>query len=184
MASGTDETLALIDGHPPATPDDLFRRLEELEIPFVNHTHAPVFTVEEARAMRGNLPGCHTKNLFVRDKKERMWLFVCEQDSAVRLREVEALVGSKRLSFGSPKRLMQYLGVIPGAVNPFAIMNDHTHGVQVVLDRTILEHEPLNFHPLDNSMTTTVSADDLVKFLRAEGHAPEVTDLGAFEHEV
>ena len=177
MTSGADEVLTLIDGRPPATPDDLFRRLNELGIPFVSHTHAPVFTVEEARAIRGDLPGCHTKNLFVRDKKQRMWLLVCEQDTEVRLREVEAVIGSKRLSFGSPTRLMHYLGVIPGAVNPFAVMNDHNRAVEVVLDRTILEHEPLNFHPLDNAMTTAVSADDFLRFLHAETHPPLLIDL-------
>lgn len=177
MTSGANEVVTLIDGRPPATPDDLFRRLDELGIPFVNHTHTPVFTVEEARAIRGDLPGCHTKNLFVRDKKQRMWLLVCEQDTVVRLREVEAVIGSKRLSFGSPTRLMHYLGVIPGAVNPFAVMNDHNRAVEVVLDRSMLEHEPLNFHPLDNAMTTAVSANGFLRFLEAETHPPTMINL-------
>jgi Ala-tRNA(Pro) deacylase len=177
MTSEAHETATLIDGSTPATPDDLFCRLDELGIAFVNHNHAPLFTVEEARGIRGDLPGCHTKNLFVRDKKQRMWLLVCEQDTEVRLREVEGVIGSKRLSFGSPKRLMHYLGVIPGAVNPFAIMNDRNRAVQVVLDRNILEHEPLNFHPLDNAMTTAVSADDFLRFLDAEAHSPLIVRL-------
>lgn len=177
MTTEADDTVTLIDDRTPATPDDLFRRLDELGITFVNHTHAPLFTVEEARGIRGDLPGCHTKNLFVRDKKQRMWLLVCEQDTEVRLREIEDVIGSKRLSFGSPKRLMHYLGVIPGAVNPFAIMNDHSRAVQVVLDRTILEHEPLNFHPLDNAMTTAVGTDDFLRFLEAEAHPPLIIEL-------
>ena len=177
MTSRADETGTLIDGRPPATPDDLFRRLDELGIAFANYRHPPVFTVEEAHAARGDLPGSHTKNLFVRDKKEHMWLLVCEQDTEVRLREVEGIIGSKRLSFGSPTRLMHYLGVIPGAVNPFAIMNDHQRAVQVVLHRAILEQEPLNFHPLDNAMTTAVSADGFLRFLEAEDHPPLTIDL-------
>jgi Ala-tRNA(Pro) deacylase len=176
MNAGPDHPL-LIDGSPPARPDDLFHRLDELGIPFVTHTHQPVFTVEEARAIRGYLPGCHTKNLFVRDKKKRMWLIVCEQNTRVRLREIEQLIGSKRLSFGSAQRLMHYLGVIPGAVNPFAVMNDSRRTVKVVLDRAILHAEPLNFHPLDNSMTTAIGADDFLHFLEAEQHPPLIIDL-------
>ncbi len=174
---GANDAETLIDGTLPAKPEDLFRRLDELDISFENHTHAPVFTVDEARAIRGDLPGCHTKNLFVRDKKERMWLIVCEQDAPVQLREMESVISSKRLSFGSPKRLMHYLGVIPGAVNPFAVMNDGTRSVQVVVDREILAKEPLNFHPLDNAMTTAIGANDLLRFLEAEGHPPLMVDL-------
>lgn len=175
MTSTSDRIL--VDGNPPATPDVLFARLRELGIAFTTRVHEPVFTVDEARRVRGPLPGCHTKNLFLRDKKERMWLVVCEADQAVDLRRLEPLIGAKRLSFGSERRLMRYLGVIPGAVNPFAVMNDRTGAVRVVVERAILGKEPLNFHPLDNSMTTAISAADFLRFLEAERHPPLVIDL-------
>ena len=171
----TDQRL--LDGREPATPDTLFARLDDLGIAHHTHEHAPVFTVEEARAVRGNLPGVHTKNLFVRDKKERMWLLVCEADRTVDLHDVARRLGSKRLSFGSPQRLMRYLGVVPGAVNPFAVMNDHSGAVCVVVERAVLEGDPVNFHPLDNAMTTAVRGADLVRFLEAEAHPPEVLDF-------
>ena len=176
-ASAPDGSL-LIDGSLPARPDDLLRRLDELEIPHATHRHDPVFTVEEARRVRGNLPGCHTKNLFLRDKKGRMWLFVCEQDRAVDMKSIADLIGAKHLSFGSPKRLMQYLGVIPGAVTPFAVVNDKSRQVQVVLDGPILSEEPLNFHPLDNAMTTAIDSSDFLRFLEAEEHPPRILGPG------
>lgn len=146
-------------------------------IEVVTHEHAPVFTVEEAKEVRGHLPGCHTKNLFVRNKKEQMFLVVCEQDRRVRLKELGELLGAGRLSFGSPRRLMRRLGVMPGSVNPFAVINDLEREVEVVLDRAILEDEPLNFHPLDNSMTTAISSADLLRFLDDVGHPPRIMDF-------
>ncbi len=142
-----------------------------------------MFTVEEAKSLRGKLDGAHTKNLFLYNKKKQMWLVVSLEDRLIDLKALAAHVGAGRFSFCSADRLMQYLGVIPGAVAPFAVINDKQNVVRVVLDLGILQFERVNFHPLDNSMTTTLSADDLVKFLRAEGHAPEVTDLGSVEHE-
>ncbi len=168
----------LLDGTSPATPADLFARLRQLGIPFVNHQHQPVFTVEEARSVRGHLPGCHTKNLFLRDKKTQMWLVVCEAEKAVDLLALGTELGSKgRLSFGSPERLMRYLGVIPGAVNPFAVMNDTSKAVRVVLDRAILQETPVNFHPLDNAMTTAITPDDFLRFLDAEEHPPRILKI-------
>jgi len=170
-----DATLA--DGTPPATAQQLFDELRRLGIPFRTVEHPPVFTVEEARETRGHLPGVHTKSLFLRDKRERMWLVVCLADRDVDLRAVAERLGSKRLSFGSPRRLMRYLGVIPGAVNPFAVINDTGREVQVVLDRAVLEGDPVNLHPLDNAKTTAVAAADLVRFLEVHGHHPQVLDF-------
>ena len=168
----------LIDGSPAARPDDLLRRLDELGIRHETHRHDPVFTVEEARQVRGNLPGCHTKNLFLRDKKGRMWLFCCEQDRPVDLKTIADPIGAKRLSFGSRERLMHYLGVIPGAVTPFAVINDKGRQVQVVLDAPILNEDPLNFHPLDNAMTTAIGSSDFLRFLEAEEHPPQILGQG------
>ena len=170
------ETL-LADGTAPATPADLFRRLESLGIEASTVKHPPVFTVGEAKALRGEISGCHTKNLFLRNKKGKMWLLVCLEDRAIDLKELAGRLDAGRLSFGSAERLGQHLGVIPGAVTPFAIMNDKTKAVKVAVDKAILEKGPLNFHPLDNAQTTSIRADDLFKFLEAEGHPAQVVDF-------
>lgn len=169
----------LADDSAPVTSEQLFDELRAMGIPFRTVEHPPVFTVEEAKRTRGDLPGIHTKSLFLRDKRERMWLVVCLADRDVDLRALAARIGSKRLSFGSPTRLMRYLGVIPGAVNPFAVINDTEGEVQIVIDRAVLDGDPVNLHPLDNAMTTALTAADLVRFLEAHGHAPHVVDFDA-----
>ena len=170
-------TTLLADGKPPATPDKVLARLRELRIEAETMHHPPVFTVDQAKALRGDIPGCHTKNLFLRDKKGAMWLVVCLEDRTIDLKDLADTLGAKRLSFGSADRLMKYLGVIPGAVSPFAIFNDRTGAVTVAVDRAILEQEPLNFHPLDNSMTTSIGAAGFLAFLDAQGHPPVLVDL-------
>lgn len=169
----------LVDGSEPATPEALLSRLETLGIEAHTFSHPPVFTVEEAKIHRGDLIGAHTKNLFVRDKKGRMWLIVALEDRAVNLRGVAEMLGHKRFSFGSEERLMKYLGVIRGAVTPFGVVNDHTRAVRVALDTGLQEHSVWNFHPLDNSMTTTLTGAEMVRFLEAVDHAPTWVDLGA-----
>ena len=161
------------------TADDLLARLARLGIPTRTVDHPPVFTVEEARRFRGDLPGTHTKSLFLRDKKGAMWMVVCLESRALDLKQLAARLGAKHLSFGSPERLMQHLGVIPGAVSPFAVVNDAECAVQVVLDRAVLSPDPVNLHPLDNAKTTAISAADLLRFLEAEGHTPQLLDFGA-----
>ena len=160
-----------------ATPDDLFRLLHDLDIPTSTLTHEPVFTVEQARRVRGRVPGGHSKNLFLRTKKGVMWLIVAKEDRQIDLKQLATRLGSDRLSFGSPERLMGALGVIPGAVTPFGVINDTQGRVRVVLDRGLLEEDPLNFHPLDNTMTTAITSVDLLRFLEATGHEPLVIDL-------
>ena len=160
-----------------ATPDDLFRLLHDLDIPTSTLTHEPVFTVEQARRVRGRVPGGHSKNLFLRTKKGVMWLIVAKEDRQIDLKQLATRLGSDRLSFGSPERLMGALGVIPGAVTPFGVINDTQGRVRVVLDRGLLEEDPLNFHPLDNAMTTAITSADLLRFLEATGHEPLVIDL-------
>ena len=162
----------------PTRPEQLLARLAALGIACRNHTHAAVFTVEEAKALRGELTGGHIKNLFLRNKKEEMWLVVAEEDKRVDLKALGETLNAGKLSFGSPDRLMRYLGVLPGAVTPFGIINDTDRKVKVVLDRDLMEMDPVNAHPLVNTMTTAISAKDLVKFLEAEGHPPEFVTLG------
>ena len=155
----------------------LLARLAELGIATRTVEHTPVFTVEEARRHRGDLPGTHTKSLFLRDKKDAMWMVVCLEERFVDLKALARRLGAKHLSFGSPERLLRHLGVIPGAVSPFAIINDRDRLVKVVLDRDVLAKDPVNLHPLDNAKTTAISARDLLRFLDAEDHAPEVMEF-------
>ncbi len=169
----------LADGSRPATVEELFARLEGLGIEARTVEHPPVFTVEEAKALRGELPGAHIKNLFLRNKKGAMWLVVCLEDRQVDLKTLAGTLGAGRFSFGSAERLMRHLGILPGAVTPFAVINDKTGAVQVVLDQAMLARDPINCHPLVNDMTTALSPADLIRFLEAEGHPPMVLDLDA-----
>jgi len=163
----------LEDGTTPATPEQLLARLEALGVQATTHRHPPVFTVEEAQALKGDLPGAHTKNLFLRDKKGVMWLLVALFDRKIDLLSLSKVLGvSGRLSFGSADRMIRFLGVTPGAVTPFAIVNDHGGAVSVAVDEGLRHQEIWNAHPLDNAMTTAVRGEDMVRFLEAEGHPP------------
>lgn len=162
----------LLSGASPAAPSELLARLTALGIETTTVEHPPVFTVDEAKALRGVLPGAHTKNLFVRDRKGVMWLVVALEDRTVDLNALAETLGHRRFSFGSAERLMKHLGVVPGAVTPFAVINDHDGLVSVALDEGLRGHEPWNFHPLVNSMTTTITASDMLRFLEAVRHPP------------
>ncbi len=168
----------MTDSSAPTTPDQLIQYLDDLGIQTSTVEHPAVFTVDEARRLRGQLPGAHSKSLFLRNKKGRMWLVVALEDRDIDLKELGQRLDAGRLSFGSSDRLMRYLGVIPGAVTPFGAINDDTQAVQVVLDRRMLEIEPLNFHPLDNTKTTAISTKGLLGFLEATGHTPELLEFG------
>ena len=124
------------------------------------------------------MTGAFTKNLFVRDKKGAMWLIVAIESATVDLRAVAESLGHKRFSFGSPQRLMHYLGVIPGSVTPFGVVNDLEGHVRVALDEGLRAFDIWNFHPLVNSMTTTLRAEDMLRFLDEVGHPPTWVSLG------
>ncbi len=160
------------------SPDDLFAYLDRLHIGHRTVSHPPLFTVEESRALRGRIPGAHSKNLFVRDKKGSAFLLVTLEDAAVELKSLHRPLGaSGRFSFGSAELLRNLLGVEPGSVTPFAVINDTLLQVTVVLDATMMAHEVLNFHPLRNTATTTISRQDLLRFLAATGHEPRIEPL-------
>lgn len=153
---------------------ELLAHLDELGIPHQTIDHAPVFTVAEAKLLRGSLPGGHSKSLFLKNKKGQMWLVVVAEDQVVDLEVLATSLGSKRLSFGSPERLMARLGVIPGAVTPFAAINDTERAVTVAVSEDLLANFQLNFHPLVNDRTTTIGSADLLRFLDGTGHAVRV----------
>lgn len=167
----------LAEGAAPAAPGDLFARLEALGIAAESFEHPAVYTVEEAKALRGTLAGAHIKNLFLRNKKGRMWLVTCQEDREIDLKALGERLGAGRFSFGSAERLMRYLGVLPGAVTPFGVVNDRQGQVAVVLDSALARHDRVNCHPLVNTMTTAISGRDLVRFLEAEGHPPQLLDF-------
>jgi Ala-tRNA(Pro) deacylase len=159
----------------PATREDLMARLEGLGIAVTTVEHDPVFTVEEARGLRGAIAGAHTKNLFLKDKKDALFLVVAPEDAAIELKHLHHRIGaSGRLSFGRAELLMETLGVAPGAVTAFAAINDTAGRVTVVLDKALLADGRVNCHPLVNTATTTIAADDLLAFLRATGHEPAI----------
>jgi Ala-tRNA(Pro) deacylase len=158
-------------------PQQLFDRLAQLGIAQRTVEHPPVFTVEEAKALRGDLPGHHVKNLFLRNKKEEMWLVVALEDRAIDLKRLGEVLGAGRLSFGSAERLRRHLGVEPGSVTPLALINDHEHLVQLVVDRELSDGAPVNVHPLVNTMTTAMAATDLLRFFEATGHPPRWLDF-------
>jgi Ala-tRNA(Pro) deacylase len=169
---------------PVATPEDLFRRLHELGIAHETVWHPPVYTVAESQALRGSLPGGHAKNLFLKNKKDQLWLVTAAEDAAVDLKALTKTLEAGRLSFGKPDLLLAVLGVEPGSVTPFALINDPGHRVTFVLDSRLAAMDPLHFHPLANNATTAVSAADFRKFLAACGHEVVETAFPAGESEV
>jgi Ala-tRNA(Pro) deacylase len=163
----------------PAKPEDLFARLDRLGIAHKTHEHPPLYTVEDSKRLRGDLPGRHCKNLFLRDKKRNLFLLVTLEDRRIDLKSLRHVLGAAgNLSFGDPALLMETLGVEPGAVTPFALINDTGRRVAVFLDKDMLKHDPLNYHPLSNRLTTAIAPGNLVRFIESCGHAPKTVDLG------
>ena len=163
-----------------ASPDELFAYLDNLSIAHQTVNHPPVFTVEEAQALRGKIAGGHTKNLFLRDKKGVLFLVVAPEEALIELQSLHRKLGaSGRFSFGSADLLRDTLGVEPGSVTPFAAINDKAGRVTIVLDAAMMRQEVLNFHPLANTATTTIARDGLVRFLEATGHRPRIEAVSA-----
>jgi Ala-tRNA(Pro) deacylase len=158
----------------PASPQNLFALLDRLGIRHTTVTHPPLFTVAESRDLRGQIEGGHTKNLYLKDKAGALFLIVAEEEARIELKAIHHRIGAKRVSFGSADLLAQHLGVTPGSVTPFAAINDTSGAVSVVLDAAMMRHQTLNFHPLINTMTTSIAAADLVTFLKATGHEPRI----------
>jgi Ala-tRNA(Pro) deacylase len=165
----------------PITRDDLLTFLGTLGIATRTVEHPPLFTVEESRALRGEIPGGHTKNLFLKDKKDQVFLLVAEEDAAIDMKGLHHMIGSARLSFGRPELMQALLGVVPGSVTPFGVVNDTERRVTVILDAPLLRHATLNFHPLENNATTAIGRDDLLAFLRHVGHEPRILPVSAAE---
>jgi len=167
----------------PATPDDLFAFLADLGIETTTVSHPPLHTVEESRALRGDLPGAHIKNLFFKDKKSHLYLVTCQEGRSVDIKALGKSLGSARLSFGKPELLLEVLGVKPGAVTPFALINDRNDPSRVTfaIDGALIESGIINAHPLHNEATTAISSKDMMKFIAACGHEPVRVDFDALQ---
>ena len=153
-------------------------RLRTLGVDYSLHHHKPLFTVADGLEIEAGIPGRHCRNLFVRDKKEKMFLVTALNETALDLKKLAPAIEADRLSFGSPDRLWRMLGVRPGSVCPFAIMNAPVGEVRLVLDEEMMRQERINFHPLDNTMTLGLSPQDLLKFVDSTGHTPHILEMG------
>lgn len=163
----------------PKTPDDLFSLLSSLGIDVTTRQHPPLHTVAESQALRGEIAGRHTKNLFLKDKKDNFFLVTLGEDTQVDLKAIHQLIGAaSRVSFGNPEKLMEYLGVAPGAVTAFGVVNDTGGKVKAILDEELLRHDVVNAHPLVNTATTSIAPGDLVRFMRETGHDPSILKVG------
>jgi Ala-tRNA(Pro) deacylase len=162
---------------------DIFEVFDELGIEFEKYEHPPVYTVEEADLHRGKLPGGQTKNLFLRNKKgKRHYLLVVAADKKVDLKSLRGVFGEAALSFASEERLKKYLGVEPGSVSPFGLINDSNREVVVVIDQDLLHHDALGFHPNVNTATLIIDKDDFLRFLKHCGNEVRVVSLGEAAH--
>jgi Ala-tRNA(Pro) deacylase len=159
--------------------DGLLAFLREIGVDATTHEHPAVFRVEEGEEIKARIPGAHTKNLFLKDAKDQLWLISAEGRAAIDLKRLHPVIGSARLSFGNPVLMAQTLGVSPGSVTAFGLINDKDRRVRFVLDRTLADAEQVNFHPLTNTATTTVSRDGFCRFLAAIGVTPMVVDFAA-----
>ena len=159
------------------TKENLFEYLNQLGIETQTVEHPPAFTVKDAKAHRGNLSGAHSKNLFLKDKKGQLWLVVCLEDRQVNMKDLKTRIGSAHLSFGKPDLLMDVLGVSPGSVSPFTLINDAEIRVRVVLDQEMMACLYLNFNPLENTATTQISNEGLLSFIKSCGHQTDIVAL-------
>lgn len=169
-----------------ATRQDLMDFLASLGIETVTYNHAAVFTVAESRGIKTAMPGGHTKNLFLKDKKGALILIAALAETGIELKGLHRQLGCGRLSFGKPELLKEVLGVTPGSVTAFALINDQATGdtqprVRFLIDAALIKHDPINFHPLENTATTAISPQGFLAFARACGHEPEIIDFGRAE---
>jgi Ala-tRNA(Pro) deacylase len=161
----------------PATRADLMAFIDGLGIKTMTYEHAAVFTVAESLAIETSMPGGHTKNLFLKDKKGALFLVVALHDAAIEMKSLHKTLDCDRLSFGKAELLIEVLGITPGSVTPFSVLNDTAGQVTVVLDAPMMEHELLNYHPLENTATTAIAREDLLRFIRATGHEPRIVQV-------
>jgi len=159
----------------------LFDLLDKLGIERTTHEHEAIFTVEQGAHIKAKLPGGHTKNLFLKDKSGALFLVCALGDTKIQINQLHKHLGCKRLSFGKPDLMLETLGVAPGSVTFFAVMNDTENRVQLVLDKALFTHDTVNFHPLENTATTAFKSAEMEKFARALNHEPIILDFAALD---
>ena len=163
----------------PATPDDLFAYLDALGIAHTTHQHEAAFTVAESGELKKSMPGGHSKNLFMKDKDDTIVLISAEAHETLKLNQLHKHIGTRRLSFASAELMQELLGVTPGSVTAFTLMNGSAASVRFIATAELMKHDPVNFHPLINTATTAISRDDFTKFIESTGRALEVIDFSA-----
>jgi len=161
----------------PTSPEQLMKKLRELDIPFDLYEHPAIFTVAEGDSLKGDIPGCHTRNMFLRTKKKQNFLVTLCAETLVDLKKLEELLGVKHFSFGSPDRLMEILGVQPGSVTPLSVMNADPGSITIILEEKMMAADLAAYHPLINTMTVTLTPQNLLKFMHHLGHKPQIINL-------
>jgi len=161
----------------PTSPEALLAHLSALGIAYDLYHHEAVFTVAQSTALDAKIPGTPCRNLFLRDKKKKNFLVVLQHKTQIDIKKLPSVIGSDRLSFGSADRLWDYLGVRPGSVCPYALINDRHGDVTVILDHSMMATQKVNYHPLLNTMTISVTPKDLIRFIESCGHTPHIVDL-------
>jgi Ala-tRNA(Pro) deacylase len=163
------------------TRNNLFRYLNELNIQYSTIEHEPIFKVEDSALLKNNMAGANTKNLFLKDKKGQLFLVCAVSDTKINVNKLHHTLGCKRLSFGKPEVLKNALGVTPGSVTLFSIINDKNLEVTLVIDKSLLNYDIVNFHPLLNDATTAISNKDMIKFAKSTKHEPLIVDFAELE---
>jgi Ala-tRNA(Pro) deacylase len=164
----------------PLNAQQLLDYLGKLDIAVTTIQHPPLHTVADSKLLRGEIPGGHTKNLFLKDRKDQYFLLTVDEDAIVDLKTIHLVIGAAgKVSFGRAEALMELLGVVPGAVTVFGAVNDIEGKVKVFLDAGLMDNDIINGHPLVNDATTSIGAQDLIKFLNDTGHAPNILKLTA-----
>ena len=155
----------------------LFAKFDALNIAHTTHEHAPIFTVAEGAHIKANLPGGHTKNLFLKDKSGALFLICALGETEIAINKLHKSLGCRRLSFGKAELLLEKLGVTPGSVTLFSVINDQDSSVTLIIDEALVNHDIVNFHPLKNDATTAISSADMIKFAKAVGHDPIIINF-------
>lgn len=161
----------------PTSPQQLMDKLDALSIPYELHEHEAVFTVAESEAVDKQIDAHHTRNMYLRTKKKENFLVTLTHDTPIDLKKLEDIIGVKRFSFGSPDRLMEYLGVYPGSVTPLAMVNATPGDIEIILEEKMMQADKVAYHPLLNTMTVVITPADLIRFLKECGHTPRILDF-------
>jgi len=167
----------------PTSPEKITQILDSIYIKYDLHHHEAVFSVKDAAKVETTIAGAHCRNMFLRDKKKKMFLLTLQNETPVDLKKLEKRLSCGRLSFGSPERLFDYLGVHPGSVCPFSVINDDAHDVTLILEKEMMGRDLVTYHPLLNTMTLALAPADLIKFLDHIGHPYEIIDLACVRPE-